>query len=101
MYRMSRSVITLVALLTLLALPLAASARGLDRPHSTASGEGGWLADVADWFQDFLSLHGRQGRHHTASSPSGFQTKEDENSTNGAAGGSCIDPQGRPKPWCL
>jgi hypothetical protein len=102
MYRMSsRSVITLIALLTLLALPLVASARGLDRPRPTvSSGEGGWLADVADWFQDVLSLRGREGRHHTTSSPSGFQTKE-EDSTNGAAGGPCIDPQGRPKPWCL
>ncbi len=101
MYRMSsRSVITLIALLILLALPLAADARGLDHPRSTAPAGEGWLADVVAWFQDVLSLRGREGPPHAASSPAGFQTKE-ESSTNGAAGGPCIDPQGRPKPWCL
>ena len=100
MYRTSRSVITLVALSILLALPLAASARGLETPRPAAAAGESWLGAALDWFQDALGLRGRESRRHVAGSPAGFQTKEDT-STNGAAGGPCIDPQGRPKPWCL
>lgn len=100
MYRTSRSVITLVALSILLALPLAASARGLETPRPAAAAGESWLGAALDWFQDVLSLRGREGRHHAASSPAGFQSKEDS-STSGATGGSCIDPQGHPKPLCL
>ena len=100
MYRTSRSVITLVALSILLALPLAASARGLETPRPAAAAGESWLGAALDRLQDVLGLRGRQGRHHGASSAAGFQTKE-ENSTNGSTGGPCIDPQGRPKPWCI
>jgi hypothetical protein len=98
MYRTSRSVVTLFALLILLVLPLSAGARGLDTPRPAASAAEGWLGAALDWFQDVLGLHGRQSRHHAAVSPAAFQTK-DGTSTSGATGGSCIDPQG--KPWCF
>ena len=101
MYRTSRSIIVLIALSMLLALPLAAGARGLDNPRPAASVAEGWLGATLNWFQDVLGLRGQEGRRHTASSPAGFQTKEESGSTNVSTGGPCIDPQGRPKPWCL
>ena len=100
MYRTSRSVVILVTLSILLVLPLAASARGLETPRPAAAAGESWLGTALDWFQDILDLRGRQGRHHGTSSPAGFQTKE-ESSTSGSTGGPCIDPQGRPKPWCI
>ena len=94
MYRMSRSVITLVALLILLALPLAASARGLETPRPAAAAGESWLGAALDWFQDVLGLRGRGNRHQDAVPTGDVQAKD-------AAGGPCIDPQGRPKPWCI
>jgi hypothetical protein len=101
MYRTSRSVITLVALVILLALPLAVGARGLETPRPVAAAGEGWLGAALDWFQEVLGLRGREHRHQGTSSPASFQTKEDAGS-NTASGGSCIDPQGgRYPPPCI
>ncbi|MEA2600621.1 MAG: hypothetical protein QOF89_1613 [Acidobacteriota bacterium] len=101
MYRTSRSVITLVVLSILLALPLAAKARGLENSRPAVAAGESRLEAALNWFQDVLGLRGRESHHRAPSSPAGFQTKEGS-STNGAAGGSCIDPQGgRYPPPCI
>jgi hypothetical protein len=95
MHRTSRSLITLVAaLLVLVIMPMAVGARGLETPHSTPAVAEGWLGAALDWFQDVLSLRGRGSRHPSPPTPIGIQEKD----SGLPAGGSCIDPQGIPRP---
>ena len=101
MYRTSRSVITLiVAFSILLTVPMAAGARALETPRSTLAVAEGWLGTALDWLQEALSLHGRGGRHRSPAPPTSIQA-QDGTTTSSSTGGSCIDPQGNPKPWCL
>jgi hypothetical protein len=95
MHRTIRHRIIFVTLLALLVLPLAAGARGVETPRPTAAVTDGWLATAWDWFQDVFARRPHRGGGQTASSPTSVQ--------KGEAGGSCIDPQGRPRPWieCL
>ena len=95
MHRTLRSRIIFVALLTLLALPLTAGARGMETSRPATRTAEGWAAAAWDWFQE---LAGR--RPHREKGPTASLSVKSEQSQ---AGGSCIDPQGRPRPWieCL
>jgi len=90
MHRTFRSLTTLViALSILLAVPISAGARGHQAPQPTLRAAEGWVDAALGWLQDAVRRPAK--RHH---SPAGLQSKD-------ATGGSCIDPQGNPKPWCL
>jgi hypothetical protein len=103
MFRTSRSVITLIALFILLALPLAVGARGLETSRPVPVAGEGWLGTAFDWLQEAFGLRSREHRHQGTGSPAGFQAKEDPiggGSVGGSStsGGSCIDPQGNRYP---
>ena len=88
-----RLILAAVALLTLLAVPMA-GARTMSSP-SLHSGDGGWLGATLRWVEDLAGL-----RHpgHPNGKP-GRQTPPNQKDTlNTTQGGSCIDPMGRPRP---
>ncbi len=103
MDRTSRSIVTLIALFILLALPLAVGARGLETSRPVPAAGEGWLGAAFDWLQEALGLRGQEHRHQGTGSPAGFQAKEGPagGGTGGGSstsGGSCIDPQGNRYP---
>jgi hypothetical protein len=89
-----RLVLVAVALLTLLAVPMA-GARTMSSP-SLHSGDGGWLGATLRWVEDLTGLrhpghpHGQSGRQTPPN-----QTEE---TIKSAQGGGCISPDGRPQP---
>lgn len=86
----------LVALTILLVAPLSAGARGPGAPQPNLRAAESWVDAAIGWLQDLLASHRPARRPH--SSDSGIiQQKDAEH----PLGGSCIDPQGNPKPWCL
>jgi hypothetical protein len=92
MHRTFRSLITLVVALSILfAVPISAGVRGPAAPQPTLRTADGWIDATLGWLLDTLDVRHPARRHR---SPEGIQQKE-------AAGGSCIDPQGHTKPWCL
>jgi len=95
MHRASRYLVTiLVALTILFVAPHSAGARGPGAPQPNLRTAESWVDAALGWLQDVLTPR-RPARHqHTSGAPGGIQTKD-------ATGGSCIDPQGNPKPWCL
>jgi len=107
MFRTSRSIITLIALIILLALPLAVGARGLETSRPVPAMGEGWLGAAFDWLQEALGLRGQEHRRHQgAGSPAGFQAKDGSQGGTGGgsttSGGSCIDPWGnRYPPPCV
>ena len=95
MHRALRSLITiLVALSILLAVPLAAGARGPETPQPNPRAAESWVGDALGWLQDVLAPRRPASHRHASGAPGGIQAKD-------ATVGSCIDPQGNPKPWCL
>lgn len=96
-----RLVLVITALTAILAAP-AADARGLEPRGPGARAEAGWLSDALRWLDQVLGF--RRPAPRTGSSV----TKEDTSGglsgtgTGDAStmGGSCIDPQGNPRPWC-
>jgi hypothetical protein len=96
MFHMSRirTVILVVALVLALApmanaLPL--NAGPVDRSES------GWLGTAFRWAEEAAGLK-RPGARRPGHSGSQTGVRKDANSTNG---GSCIDPMGNPRPWCV
>ncbi|HSK81138.1 MAG TPA: hypothetical protein VLQ45_32085 [Thermoanaerobaculia bacterium] len=65
--------------------------RGDSQPEARA--ESGWLGAAFDWFQNLLA-RGEQPRDRREGKPS---TTKGRYPTNG----SCIDPQGNPRYWCI
>lgn len=97
MDRKSRSLITLVAALSILVvLPMVAGARGLETPRPTIGVAESWLGAAFDWLQGGLSRHGLGSRHPAAGAPAGIREKEEvpPPPVTNRPGGSCIDPQG-------
>jgi hypothetical protein len=84
-------VFAVTALLALLMAPVA-GARTVSSPPAQLS-ERGWLGAALHWAEDLVGLrsHGHRG-------PS---VHRKDGSTSQPTGGSCIDPTGRPSPWCL
>jgi hypothetical protein len=98
MHRALRSLITiLVALSILLAVPLAAGARGSETPQLNLRAAESWVDAAFGWLQDFLALQ-RPASHPHSSNATGVSQQKDANTS----GGSCIDPQGnRYPPPCI
>lgn len=92
-----RLVLAAVALLTLLAVPMA-GARPVSAP-SLHSVDGDWLGATLRWVEELVGL--RQAGHSVRpGTKAPRNTKEESSSTNVASSGGCIDPLGRPRP-CL
>lgn len=81
----------LAAVLALTVVPLA-SARPLATPaaHEAA---GGWFVSALKWAEDFIGI--RRSNPTKPSRPGQGASRQD---TKVSLGGSCIDPQGYPKP---
>lgn len=90
-----RLLFSLVVVLTLTLVPVA-SARPLEAPavHDT---DGGWLGSALKWVEDLIGLR-RPAPPRQGGTGSATIVQKTDNTTNG---GSCIDPQGSPRPWCM
>lgn len=105
MYRIPgiRPVLVVTILIILLTVP-AANARGPESPRSSARVEAGWLTTAMRWLEELAALRypaPRSGASVNKEDTSGGITGG--TSDGGAAstmGGSCIDPQGNPRPLC-
>ncbi len=91
----SRRIFASAIVLSLTMIPMA-GARPLERPAAVES-EGAFTAAL-HWVEDLFSFRrpGPAAHGRRAGQPA-VQQKEGS-STNG---GSCIDPVGRPSPWCF
>lgn len=101
-----RLVLVLVVLTALLAAP-AAEARSLGSQPAGTGVEAGWMSAALQWLEQALGL--RRPAPRTGSSTAKEDTSGGSLSgggtglTSGGAstmGGTCIDPQGNPRPWC-
>lgn len=101
MYRIPgvRPVLVVTVLITLLAVPVA-SARGLESPRSSARVEAGWLTTAMRWLEELAGL--RRPAPRTGASVNKEDTTGGTSGSGAAStmGGSCIDPQGNPRPLC-
>lgn len=97
MHRTSRYFVTILVAITILFVAShSAGAREAGAPRPNPRAAESWVDAAVGWLQDVLASHRPARRPH--SSDSGIiQQKEAEH----PLGGSCIDPQGNPKPWCL
>jgi len=95
MTRTSRSLrlFAVVAVLSLMMVPMA-GARPVESPAIHES-EGGWLSSALKWVEDLAGIR-RPGpaNHGRRSGQEGVSRGTEKTSL----GGSCIDPQGYPKP---
>lgn len=99
-----RLVLVIAALTAILVAP-AAEARGLESQGSGARVEAGWLSAALQWLDQVLGfrrLAPRTGSSATKEDTSGGGLSGTGTSSDDAStmGGSCIDPQGNPRPWC-
>ena len=90
----SRLVFVLVAVLALVVVPMA-SARSLETPQVTHRTLDGWFSAALRWAEELAGLRPVTPDH------GGRSVTPPQAATKGASGGSCIDPQGTPRPWCL
>jgi len=90
----SRLVCVLVTTLALVVVPMA-GARSLETPQVAHRTLEGWFDTAVRWAEELAGLRpaapDNGGRSATAS----------QQGTKAAAGGSCIDPHGNPRPGCL
>lgn len=84
----------LAAVLALTVVPLA-SARPLESPAVQEAG-GGFVTTALRWVEDFVGFR-RPGPADRGQTRQPATPRKEGNTTNG---GSCIDPVGRPRPWC-
>ena len=94
MTRISRCllVIVLTAALALVSVPFV-GARPLETSQGGERTESGWIGAALGWLESLVKLHySALSRHGRATS-----MKDDATPT----GGSCVDPEGHPRPWCL
>ncbi|HSS51020.1 MAG TPA: hypothetical protein VLX28_18930 [Thermoanaerobaculia bacterium] len=95
MHRTFRSLVTLVALSILFAVPISAGVRGPATPRTTLGTAEGWVDAALGWLQDALARRRPASHRHSSGAPGGVQEKE-------TSVGSCIDPQGdRYPPPCI
>lgn len=87
----SRLLSSFAVVLTLTLVPMA-SARPLEAP-ATLDSDGGWLGSALKWVEDAVGVR-RPNAHRPGSSPQASPRQDAKTSS----GGSCIDPQGYPKP---
>ena len=91
MNRTPRFAIVLTLASVLLLAPMA-GARTVEGPRTAPRVEAGWVDNALSW------LEGLAGVRRSAP-----QAPKPRNASDKEAGGSCIDPQGnpRPLPWCV
>jgi hypothetical protein len=87
-------ILVVVALLALTVVPMA-SARTVDSPSVSRAEDGNWLGAALRWVEGLAGP--RQSANRTGSLGQRAPQTKGGNTTNG---GSCIDPAGRPSPWC-
>ncbi|HEX4960950.1 MAG TPA: hypothetical protein VF173_08940 [Thermoanaerobaculia bacterium] len=99
MYRNTRFLVTLVtALVLLIAVPMAVSARDLPAQRTALGAAQGWLGAAFHWVQEALRLHGRTSRHPSPGALASIHAASEPDPDPG----SCIDPQGnRYPPPCI
>ena len=97
MTRIPRSgfLFSLTVVLTLTLVPVA-SARPLEA-RAIHGADGGWLGSALKWVEDLIGFR-RPAPPRQGGAGSPVIVQKTDNSTNG---GSCIDPQGSPRPWCM
>lgn len=86
----TRSILVVTVLLALLVAPIAGARTVSSQPAHPA--DGGWSGAIQHWVGALLGLS--QPNHHRRSGTKVPNTKE-------ATGGSCIDPGGKPNPFCI
>jgi hypothetical protein len=90
----SRLVFVLVTALTLVVVPMA-GARSLETPQAAHRTLDGWFSTALRWAEELTGLRPAKPGH------GGSSVTPTQTATKAAAGGSCIDPQGNPRPRCL
>jgi hypothetical protein len=90
----SRLVFVLVTALTLVVVPIA-GARSLETPQAAHRTLDGWFSAALRWAEELTGLRPAKPGH------SGSSVTPPQVATKAAAGGSCIDPHGNTRPWCL
>jgi hypothetical protein len=96
-----RLVLVIATLTAVLTAPLA-EARGLESPRAGARVETNWLAAAMSWLEGLTGWR-RPAPRSGASTIKGYTLGSGLFGDGGAAtpmGGTCIDPQGEPIPWC-
>jgi hypothetical protein len=91
----SRLVFVLVTALALVVVPMA-GARSLETPQAAHRTLDGWFSAALRWAEELAGLRAVTPDHGGRSA-----TAPHQQGTKAAAGGSCIDPQGNTRPWCL
>ena len=91
-------ILAMAVVLVLVSMPLA-SARPLATSRVVEHTVDGWFGAALRWLEDLFGS-GRSTTDRTAGS-----SKQKEAGVGGGGitptGGSCADPTGNPKPWCL
>ena len=90
----SRLVCVLVTILTLVVVPMA-GARSLETPQAAHRTLEGWFDAASRWMEELAGFRPAAPDHRSRSATASQQ------GTKAAAGGSCIDPHGNPRPGCL
>ena len=91
-----RLVLVVTVLAALLTVPTA-NARGLESPSRV---EAGWFGAAMRWLEGITGLRPapRAGRSAEKGDPVVVASPEDPGDP--LSGGSCVDPQGKPRPMC-
>jgi hypothetical protein len=98
-----RLVFVVTALTALLTVPMA-HARGLESPRPGARAEAGWLGAAMGWLEAITGVRlaprtrAAVNKEETGGTTSGGGLTG--GGEYGTTGGTCIDPQGRPRPLC-
>jgi len=87
-------VLVVTALLALLVVPVAGAKTLSSSPAHPA--DGGWSGAAQQWLAALIGLN-HPGHHRHP----GSQVPNTKDTTSQPAGGSCVNPDGRPSSWCL
>jgi hypothetical protein len=91
---------TVLVIATVLALGTAsvAGARPLQAPQATRNDGVGWFAAALRWLEHVAGVPRLASDRQDRSEPPATKEKPGDITPTG---GSCVDPQGNPRPWCL
>jgi hypothetical protein len=88
------TVLVIATILALGTVPLA-GAHPLRASQATHQNEGGWFEAALQW------LGALTGVQRSTSAQKSKPVTESPSEGGSTTGGSCVDPAGNPKPWCL
>jgi hypothetical protein len=88
-----RLILVVAALLTLIAVPMA-GARTVGSPAVHPAGDS-WIGAAVQWAEGLIGLP------HSGRPVPPPPNRKDNPDVNKPTGGGCIDPQGRPFPFCF